>query len=198
MPTANATEQAFAPSFRALKIRCLRSSATGRFEQRRLADSILISAGWRRARRSRAPFAGALQSAFAGGGLFGLFHEGGIAGERPPAVRYADAEIFEHAPRYHGGGLAVSGLLTDEVPSIARGRELVVSPERVVREDKTAGEQRPITVVVQTSLPRTRAPFRASQGKIAADMARDRSGEPESMSGIQFRGAIETLKVLPW
>ena len=27
-----------------------------------------------------APLAGALQSAFAGGGLFGLFHEGGIAG----------------------------------------------------------------------------------------------------------------------
>jgi hypothetical protein len=30
-----------------------------------------------------APLAGALQSGFAGGGgLFGLFHEGGVAGER--------------------------------------------------------------------------------------------------------------------
>ena len=28
--------------------------------------------------------------------------------------------------------------------------------------------------------------------------ARDRSGEPEPMSGVQFRGAMETLKVLPW
>jgi hypothetical protein len=48
-----------------------------------------------------APLAGALQSGFAGagGGLFGLFHEGGIAGERPPAVGYADAAVFEHAPR---------------------------------------------------------------------------------------------------
>jgi peptidoglycan L-alanyl-D-glutamate endopeptidase CwlK len=67
-----------------------------------------------------APLAGALQSAFAGGGLFGLFHEGGIAGERPPAVRYADAALFEHAPRYHGGGFAGAGLPPDEVPIIAR------------------------------------------------------------------------------
>jgi hypothetical protein len=33
-----------------------------------------------------APIAGALQSAFAGG-LFGLFHEGGVAGDRSPGVR---------------------------------------------------------------------------------------------------------------
>ena len=49
-----------------------------------------------------APLAGALQSTFAGGGLFGLFHEGGIAGERAPAFRYVDAAVFEHARRYHG------------------------------------------------------------------------------------------------
>ena len=77
-----------------------------------------------------APLAGAVQSAFAGGGLFGLFHEGGIAGARPLAVRYADAAVFEHAPRYHGGGFAGSGLLPDEVPMIARRGELVVPPER--------------------------------------------------------------------
>ena len=105
-----------------------------------------------------APLAGALQSAFAGGGLFGLFHEGGVAGERPPAMRYADPGIFEHAPRYHGGGFAGFGLLPDEVPTIARRGELVVPPERVVREENTAREQRPITVG-STSPPRTRAPF---------------------------------------
>ena len=106
-----------------------------------------------------APLAGALQSAFAGGGgLFGLLHEGGVAGERPPAVRYADASVFEHAPRYHGGGFAGSGLPPDEVPIIARRGELVVPPERVVREEKTVREQRRITVVVM-SLPLTRAPF---------------------------------------
>jgi hypothetical protein len=89
--------------------------------------------------------------AFAGGGLFGLFHEGGIAGERPPATRYADAGVFEHAPRYHGGGFAGSGLLPDEVPIIDRRGELVVPPERIVREEKSAREQRPITVVVNVT-----------------------------------------------
>ena len=98
-----------------------------------------------------APLAGALQSAFAGGGLFGLFHEGGIAGERPPAMRYAYPGIFEHAPRYHGGGFAGSGLLSDEVPIIARRGELVVPAERCVREEKSVREQRPITVVVNVT-----------------------------------------------
>jgi hypothetical protein len=117
-----------------------------------------------------APLAGALQSAFTGGGLFGLFHDGGIAGERPSAVRYADAAVFEHAPRYHGGGFAGSGLLPDEVPIIARRNELVVPPERVVREEKTR-EQRQITVLVYVTAADANS-FRASQGQIAADMAR--------------------------
>jgi hypothetical protein len=42
-----------------------------------------------------APLAGTLQSAFAGDGPFGLFHEGGVVGERPLAVHYADAGIFD-------------------------------------------------------------------------------------------------------
>jgi hypothetical protein len=109
--------------------------------------------------------------ALPGGGLFGLFHEGGIAGVRPPAVRYADAATFDHAPRYHGGGFAGSGLLPDEVPIIARRGELVVPPERVVREEKMAREQRPITVVVNVTAADASS-FRASQGQIAADMAR--------------------------
>ncbi len=77
-----------------------------------------------------APLAGALQSAFAGGGLFGLSHEGGIAGERAPAVRYANAAAFEQAPRYHRVGFAGSGILPDEVPIIARRGELVVPASR--------------------------------------------------------------------
>jgi hypothetical protein len=111
------------------------------------------------------------QSAFAGGGLFGLFHEGGIVGERAPAARYADSAVFDHAPRYHGGGFTGSGLLPDEVPIIARRGELVVPPDRVVREEKTAREQRPITVVVHVTAADASS-FRASQGQIAADMAR--------------------------
>ena len=78
--------------------------------------------------------------------------------------------MFEHAPRYHGGGFAGSGLLPDEVPIIARRGELVVPPERVVREERTR-EQRPITVVVNVTAADANS-FRASQGQIAADMAR--------------------------
>ena len=53
----------------------------------------------------------------------------------------------------------------------ARRGELVVPPERVVREEKTAREQRPITVVVNVTAADASS-FRASQGQIAADMAR--------------------------
>jgi hypothetical protein len=92
-------------------------------------------------------------------------------GERPAASRYADAAVFEHAPRYHAGGFASSGLLPDEVPIIARRGELVVPPERVMREEKSAREQRPITVVVNVTAADANS-FRASQGQIAADMVR--------------------------
>ena len=145
---------------------------SGKLEFQGLADSILADLARTTVRQTlTAPLADALQSAFTGGGLFGLFQEGGVVGERPPAMRVADPGLFEHAPRYHGGGFADSGLLADEVPIIARRGELVVPPERVVREEKTAREQRPITVVVNVTAADASS-FRASQGQIAADMAR--------------------------
>jgi lambda family phage tail tape measure protein len=169
---ATATERAFANAFSGAEDSLVGFVSTGKLELRGLADSILADLARITVRQTiTAPIAGALQSAFAGGGLFGLFHEGGIAGERLPAARYADAAVFEHAPRYHGGGFAGSGLLPDEVPIIARRGELVVPPERVVREEKTAREQRPITVVVNVTAADASS-FRASQGQIAADMAR--------------------------
>jgi hypothetical protein len=88
-----------------------------------------------------------------------------------PAVRYADPGLFEQAPRYHGGRFAGSGLLPDEVPIVARRGEQAVPPERVVREEKTVREQRPITVVVNVTAAHASS-FRASQGQIAANMAR--------------------------
>jgi lambda family phage tail tape measure protein len=169
---ATATERAFANAFSGAEDSLVGFIKTGKLEFQSLADSILADLARTTVRQTlTAPLAGALQGAFAGGGPFGLFHEGGIAGERPPAVRYADAAAFEHAPRYHGGGFAGSGLLPDEVPIIARRGELVVPPERVVREEKTAREQRPITVVVNVTAADASS-FRASQGQIAADMAR--------------------------
>jgi lambda family phage tail tape measure protein len=169
---ATATEQAFASAFSGAEDSLVGFISTGKLEFQGLADSILADLARTTVRQTiTAPLAGALQSAFAGGGLFGLFHEGGIAGDRPPAMRYADAGLFEQASRYHGGGFAGSGLLPDEVPIIARRGELVVPPERVVREEKTAREQRPITVVVNVTAADASS-FRASQGQIAADMAR--------------------------
>jgi lambda family phage tail tape measure protein len=169
---ATATERAFANAFSGAEDSLVGFISSGKLEFQGLADSILADLARTTVRQTlTAPLAGSLQSAFAGGGLFGLFHEGGIAGERPPATRYADAAAFEHAPRYHGGGFAGSGLLPDEVPIIARRGELVVPPERVVREETTAREQRPITVVVNVTAADASS-FRASQGQIAADMAR--------------------------
>jgi hypothetical protein len=160
---------------------------SGKLEFQSLADSILADLARITVRQTlTAPLACALQSAFAGGGLFGLFHEGGIAGERPAAMRYADAAVFEHAPRYHSGGFSGSDLLPDEVPIIARRGELVVPPERVVREEKTAREQRPITVVVNVTAADASS-FRASQGQSAADGARDRSGEPQSIASQHLK-----------
>jgi hypothetical protein len=92
-----------------------------------------------------------------------MFHEGGVVGEPPPGIRYAHPAIFEHAPRHHAGGVAGFGVLPDEVPIIARRGELVVPPERVVREEKTAPEQRPITVMINVAAADVNS-FRASQG----------------------------------
>jgi lambda family phage tail tape measure protein len=169
---ATATERAFATAFGGAEDALVGFIATGKLEFQGLADSILADLARTTVRQTiTAPLAGALQSAFAGGGLFGLFHEGGIAGGRASAARYADAGIFDRAPRYHAGGIAGSSLLPDEVPIIARRGELVVPPERVVREEKTGREQRPITVVVNVTAADASS-FRASQGQIAADMAR--------------------------
>jgi lambda family phage tail tape measure protein len=169
---ATATERAFANAFSGAEDALVGFIASGKLEFRSLADSVLADLARMTVRQTvTAPLAGVLQGVFAGGGLFDLFHKGGIAGERPPAVRYADASVFEHAQRYHGGGFAGSGLLPDEVPIIARRGELVVPPERVVREEKSAREQRPISVVVNVTAADASS-FRASQGQIAADMAR--------------------------
>jgi lambda family phage tail tape measure protein len=169
---ATATERAFANAFSGAEDSLVGFIKTGKLEFQSLADSILADLARMTVRQNiTAPLAGALQSGFTGGSLFGVFHEGGTVGGRPPAVRNTDAALFEHAPRYHGGGFAGSGLLPDEVPIIARRGELVVPPERVVREEKTARAQRPISVAINVTAADASS-FRASQGQIAADMAR--------------------------
>jgi hypothetical protein len=141
---------------------------TSRFEFRSLAESIVADITRMAVRQSiTGPLAGLLQSGFAAGGTFGLFHEGGVLGDRAPGMRYADASVFEHAPRYHGGGFAGGGLLPEEVPIIARRGELVVPPERIVREERTERERALITVVINVTAADANS-FRASQSQIEA------------------------------
>jgi lambda family phage tail tape measure protein len=116
---AAATERAFANAFSGAEDSLIEFIRSGKLEFQGLADSILADLTRMTVRQTlTAPLAGALQSAFAGGSLFGLFHEGGIAGEQPPAVRYADAAVFEHAPRYLGGGFAGSGLALSDAQAL--------------------------------------------------------------------------------
>jgi hypothetical protein len=115
------------------------------------------------------PLAGVPQGAFAGG-EFGLFHQGGIVGAAPSATRYANAAVFDHAPRYHSAGFAGGGLLPNEVPIIARRGGLVVPPERIVRED-ARGDRQSITVMINVTAADANS-FPASQAQIAADAAR--------------------------
>jgi lambda family phage tail tape measure protein len=119
---ATATERAFANAFGGAEDSLVGFISTGKLEFQGLADSILADLARMTVRQTiTAPLAGALQSAFAGGGLFGVFHDGGIAGERPPATRYADAAVFDHAQCYHGGGF---GLLASLAMSRAGGWHL--------------------------------------------------------------------------
>ena len=145
--------------------------STGKLEFQGLADSILADLARTTVRQTiTAPLAGALQSAFAGNGLFGLFHEGGIAGERPPAVRYADARFVRAraaVPRRRVRRLRPpAGRGPDHRAAGRAGR----SAQRIVREEKTAREQRPITVMINVTAADANS-FRASQGQIAAEMA---------------------------
>ncbi|WP_316214292.1 phage tail tape measure protein [Bradyrhizobium sp. SZCCHNR2032] len=48
----------------------------------------------------------------------GLYHTGGIVGAEPTSTRYVHPAYFDHAPRFHTGGIA-----GDEVPIIARRGE---------------------------------------------------------------------------
>ena len=93
--------------------------------------------------------------------------------------------------RYHGGGFAASGSSPGEVPIIARRGELAVPPERVVRGKKPARGQRPITVMINATAAGANS-FRASQGQIAAQMARanNRAG-PRTEERELDRGARE-------
>ena len=168
---AAATERALSGAFAGAEDALVSFATKGKLEFRSLADSIVADISRMAVRQTiTAPIAGLLQGALAGG-EFGLFHDGGVVGSVPIATRYADPAIFDQAPRYHTGGFAGGGLLSDEVPIIARRGELVVPPERIVRESQAVGDQRPITVMINVTAADANS-FRASQAQIAAEAAR--------------------------
>jgi lambda family phage tail tape measure protein len=170
--SAAATEQAFVRGFGRAEDALVSFVTTGRLELKSLADSVLADLTRMAVRQSiTAPLAGLLQGAFTSGGLFGLFHGGGVVGERPPAVRYAESGIFHHAPRFHAGGLVGRpGLRPDEVPIIARrGEEVLTRTDPRHRDNREPGA-RTINVTM-TVVTRDADSFRRSQGQITAEVA---------------------------
>ena len=193
---AEAAEEVTTVAFQGMEDALVQFASTGKVEFQSLADSIMADITRIAVRQTiTGPLAGILGGStggvsgglFGGGGgpsgggigglfgggfdLFGLFHRGGIVGKAPKAVRSVDPAVFADAPRFHSGGFAGLGLLPEEVPIIARKGELVVPPERIVRKETRNRDGAPITVVINVRA-NDAGSFRASQGQIAAEMAR--------------------------
>ncbi|WP_018124968.1 phage tail length tape measure family protein [Desulfovibrio oxyclinae] len=77
------------------------------------------------------PMAGAMTEGL--GSIFGaIFHDGGAVGG-PAPVRAVPADLFAHAPRYHGGGRLGPG----ERPVIARDGEIILN---AAQQDNVANQ----------------------------------------------------------
>lgn len=115
---------------------------------------------------------GGISGLFSGLGSFlaGLFHEGGEVGRAAVPRRRVPALAFAGAPRLHNGWFR-----PDEFPAILQRGEVVV-PKR--EAGRAFG---PANVVINITTPDAES-FRASQGQIAAAMARSlqRAAEPVS------------------
>ncbi|MGH8622499.1 MAG: phage tail tape measure protein, partial [Burkholderiales bacterium] len=97
--------------------------------------------------------------------LFGLFHEGGIAGLPGPSRRIP-ALAFAGAPRLHDGG--VLGLRSNEVPAILqRGEEVLTRDDPRHRANRGEGA---VNVVMNITTPDVQG-FRQSRGQVMADVA---------------------------
>lgn len=64
----------------------------------------------------------------AAGYIAGLFHGGGEVGQQTAMQRAVSPAYFDHAPRYHVGGIA--GMVPGEVPAILKMGERVRTPEQ--------------------------------------------------------------------
>lgn len=86
-------------------------------------------------------------SAALGGGLFGMFHTGGVVGMTNGSQKYVSPAWFNNAVRYHTGGIA--GLAPDEVPAILRvGEEVLTEDDPRHRANGGTGGAGPSTRVI--------------------------------------------------
>ena len=176
---ASVAEEVTTRAFRGMEDALVSFVTTGKAEFGDLVDSILADITRLAVRQAiTGPLAEALGGALGNdpvgiGGLFAsLFHRGGVAGEDAAPARMVDAAAFLAAPRYHHGGTA--GLAPDEVPAILRRGEIVLTREQAgaLADARSSGRRdRPVQVTINVTTPDVGG-FRASQGQIAAEVAR--------------------------
>ncbi|MCY3873222.1 MAG: tape measure protein [Rhodobacteraceae bacterium] len=122
--------QAAENAFRGMEDALVDFARTGKLEVRDLVNSIIADLARIVIRQQiTGPLAGGLADAL--GGIFGapVAHGGAIAGQAGGRSRFVDAGAFIGAPRLHRGG--ISGLRSDEIPTILRRGEGVFTPEQM-------------------------------------------------------------------
>ncbi|CAL77418.1 hypothetical protein BRADO3641 [Bradyrhizobium sp. ORS 278] len=75
-------------------------------------------------------------------GLAAIHHSGGMAGDPGMPMRLVHPATFDHARRFHGGGI-----VGDEVPIIARRGEEVGWPDQLARKYGSAAPQVNVTLI---------------------------------------------------
>ncbi|OJU12756.1 MAG: hypothetical protein BGN85_08825 [Alphaproteobacteria bacterium 64-11] len=133
-------------------------------------------------------FTGAGSSQSQTGGVFGLYHSGGVAGN-PSQTRSVSPSIFAGAPRYHSGGVA--GLRPGEVPAILQRGEVIIPNGGKAR---TAGSDGGTTVQVinngsiQSRTERSRGPDGREMVKIINSTVNDHiaSGGADKVLSSRF------------
>jgi hypothetical protein len=149
---------------------------------------------------------GGLNSAFSGtaafswlsanpGGYIGLFHEGGTAGNATRFRGGVDMNIFQHAPRYHNGGIA-----NDEVPAILKRGEPVFKSMEHARQ-VVGGSNVNVVINNNAGVAVQTQERREADGSISIDVMLDRVvaeklGTRGTAANSILRGEFGAQKVL--
>jgi lambda family phage tail tape measure protein len=183
---ATATEQVFANAFSGAEDALVGFITSGKLEFRGLIDSVLADLARTTVRQTiTAPLAGALQGAFSGGGLFGLFQRGRHRGCARSPGGAAYHRTRSAARRRTRSGLACRRRVTrrgetGHHPLRSRRRRLQNLldlssrvAQRAERSEAPVGapvERRAVTLTGRDGTwPRSAAPVRASLGGVTRD-----------------------------